>query len=103
MGVDTTRRAWFEMDYVPARTLGDLVRTQTPFDAQRIMAAIANILALFRATESATLPAVLFHTKIAGNRDGCRGQAPQLRNTFPNSAALRRRSTQWIGLAFPLR
>ncbi len=65
MGVDTTRRAWFEMDYVPARTLGDLVRTQAPFDGQRIIAAIANLLTLFRATESGTLSADLFRAKIA--------------------------------------
>jgi aminoglycoside phosphotransferase (APT) family kinase protein len=65
MGVDATRRAWFEMDYVPARTLGDLIRTQTPFDGQRIIAAIANLLTLFRSTESATLSADLFRSKIA--------------------------------------
>jgi aminoglycoside phosphotransferase len=65
MGVDTTHRAWFEMDYVPARTLGDLVRTQTPYDGQRIVAAIANLLALFRSTESGTLSAELFRNKIA--------------------------------------
>lgn len=65
MGVDATRRAWFEMDYVPARTLGDLVRTQTPFDGERIIGAIANLLALFRSTESATLSADLFRSKIA--------------------------------------
>src|SRR6185312_15834576 len=65
MGVDATRRAWFEMDYVPARTLGDLVRTQAPFDGQRIIVAIANLLALFRSTESTVLSADLFHSKIA--------------------------------------
>ncbi len=65
MGVDATRRAWFEMDYVPARTLGDLVRTQSPFDGQRIIAAIAKLLALFRSTESAMLSADIFRSKIA--------------------------------------
>jgi len=65
MGLDATRRAWFEMDYVPARTLGDLVRTQASFDGQRIIAAIANLLMLFRSTESTALSADLFHSKIA--------------------------------------
>jgi aminoglycoside phosphotransferase len=64
MGVDATQRAWFEMDYVPARTLGDLVRTQAPFDGPRIIAAIANLLTLFRSTESGTLSADLFRSKI---------------------------------------
>lgn len=65
MGMDATRRAWFEMDYVPARTLGDLVRTQAPFDGERVIAAIANLLMLFRTTENAPLSADLFRSKIA--------------------------------------
>jgi aminoglycoside phosphotransferase (APT) family kinase protein len=64
MGLDTTRRAWFEMDYVPARTLGDLVRTLGPFDVRRVMAGIADILVLFRATQTEPLPAAIFHAKI---------------------------------------
>jgi len=80
MGVDTTRRAWFEMDYVPARTLGDLVRTQTPFDGARVIAAIANLLMLFRSTESATLSAELFRSKIADIARVAEDSAPAARH-----------------------
>jgi aminoglycoside phosphotransferase len=64
MGVDKTRRAWFEMDYVPARTLGDLVRSQSPFCVGRVIARIAELLVLFRTTQTDALQAALFHTKI---------------------------------------
>jgi aminoglycoside phosphotransferase len=65
MGLDHGRRAWFEMDYVPARTLGDLVRTQSPFDVERVMARITDILVLFRSTQTQSLPEAVFRTKIA--------------------------------------
>jgi aminoglycoside phosphotransferase len=65
MDFDTARRAYFDMDYVPSRTLGDLVRSQSPFETSTIVDEIADMLALFRATTRDTLPASLFHDKIA--------------------------------------
>jgi aminoglycoside phosphotransferase (APT) family kinase protein len=99
MGLDATRRAWFEMDYVPARTLGDLVRTQAPFDGQRIVAAIANLLMLFRATESGTLSADLFRSKIAdiarvaGDNIAAAKHLPELRRVAAALEAL-----DWSGI-----
>jgi len=57
-------RAFFEMDYVPARTLGDLVRSLAPFDSAAILHAIAELIALFRINETDALPRSLFHDKI---------------------------------------
>ncbi len=53
------------MDYVPSRTLGDLVRAQAPFDTAAIMRAIAVLLAIFRSNETYPLSPALFHDKIS--------------------------------------
>ena len=45
LGFDTARHAWFEMDYVPARTLGDLVRSQAAFDRGIVIRAVDELLA----------------------------------------------------------
>jgi aminoglycoside phosphotransferase len=58
-------RAFFEMDYVPARTLGDLVRSLAPFDSIAVLGAIAELIAIFRTNETHALPASLFHDKIS--------------------------------------
>ncbi|HTT97875.1 MAG TPA: phosphotransferase [Rhizomicrobium sp.] len=58
-------RAFFEMEYVPARTLGDLVRSLAPFDSAAILSAIAELIALFRTNETDALPKALFHDKIS--------------------------------------
>lgn len=62
---DAARRAYFDMDYVPSRTLGEMVRAQAPFDIGAVVDEIADILALFRATSHDTMPPALFHDKIA--------------------------------------
>lgn len=58
-------RAYFEMDYVPARTLGDLVRSLAPFDSAVVLRAIADLIAIFRTNEGDALPSSLFHDKIS--------------------------------------
>jgi aminoglycoside phosphotransferase len=65
LGFDAARRAWFEMDYVPARTLGDLVRSQVAFDRGIVIRAVDELLAKFRLTATKPLPAELFLAKIA--------------------------------------
>lgn len=57
--------AFFEMDYVPSRTLGDLVRTLAPFDSAAVTRAIAALLATFRTNETYPLSASLFRDKIS--------------------------------------
>ena len=57
--------AFFEMDYVPSRTLGDLVRTLAPFDSAAVTRAIADLIAIFRTNETYPLSASLFHDKIS--------------------------------------
>ena len=64
LGFDTARHAWFEMDYVPARTLGDLVRSQVAFDRAMVIRAVDELLAKFRQTATEALPAELFRAKI---------------------------------------
>ena len=65
LGFDAARRAWFEMDYVPARTLGDLVRSQAAFDRRAVIRAVDELLAKFRLTAGEALPPELFLAKIA--------------------------------------
>lgn len=64
LGFDAARHAWFEMDYVPARTLGDLVRSQVAFDRKVVIRAIDELLAKFRQTAAEALPPELFLAKI---------------------------------------
>ena len=65
LGFDAAHRAWFEMDYVPARTLGDFVRSQAAFDRGIVIRAVDELLAKFRLTATEPLPAELFLAKIA--------------------------------------
>jgi aminoglycoside phosphotransferase (APT) family kinase protein len=64
MAFDAARRAYFDMDYVPSRTLGDLVRTLSPFDTRAVIDAVADMIAVFHATAQAALPPTLFHAKL---------------------------------------
>jgi len=64
LGFDAARRAWFEMDYVPARTLGDLMRSQAAFDRGVVIRAVDELLAKFRLTATDALPCELFLAKI---------------------------------------
>jgi aminoglycoside phosphotransferase (APT) family kinase protein len=61
---DAARRAYFDMDYVPSRTLGDLVRTLSPFDRFAAIDAVADMLAVFHATSQDALQPARFHDKI---------------------------------------
>lgn len=63
-GTDAARRAFFDMDYVPARSLGDLARHQAPFDAAVVVAAVARAAEIFRDGAEEPLPSSAFHRKI---------------------------------------
>lgn len=63
-GLDAARRAYFDMDYIPARSLGDLARTQAPFDAAIVVDAVAHLTRVFRESAEEPLAAQAFHRKI---------------------------------------
>lgn len=72
-GLDAQGCAFFDMAYVPGRTIADAVMNSTAFDAETVLAAVDKLLWLFRACRGEALAARAFHDKIdtiAGSVDG---------------------------------
>jgi aminoglycoside phosphotransferase (APT) family kinase protein len=65
IGKDDSGRAFFDMDYVPSRTLAELVISGQPYDRSGVIEAVAQILWIFRSCVSGTLSADIFTNKIA--------------------------------------
>jgi aminoglycoside phosphotransferase (APT) family kinase protein len=65
IGKDDNGRAFFDMDYVPSRTLAELVVSGAVFDRTGIVEAVAQILWIFRSCVAGTLAADTFLTKIS--------------------------------------
>lgn len=61
---DEAGRAFFEMDYIPARTVGELVVGAVPFDRAGVRRAVGEMLHAFAATAQGVLSDRLFHGKI---------------------------------------
>ena len=68
IGKDDDGRAFFDMDYVPSRTLADLVVSGTSFNRTGLVEAVAQILWIFRSCVAGVIPADAFLTKIADVR-----------------------------------
>ena len=92
MDFDAARRVYFDMDYVPSRTLGDLVRTLSPFDMRAVIDAIGDMLATFHATSQNAMPATLFYDKID---DIAKTLAP---SPLLNHIVERLHATDWSGI-----
>ncbi len=56
--------AYFDMEYVPGRTVADAVIHSAPVDGPAMMHALSNLLWLLRMSEGSPLPEDLFRTKI---------------------------------------
>lgn len=63
-GVDQNGVAFFEMEYIPARSLSAIVCEAAPLETDALVATLERALGLFRLTVDGTLPASLFHDKI---------------------------------------
>jgi aminoglycoside phosphotransferase (APT) family kinase protein len=74
-GLDENGLAFFEMEYVPARTLAAMVCESAPFDQGEILRALERVLSLLRLTEGETLPAEAFRAKIGQVADQCAAKA----------------------------
>jgi aminoglycoside phosphotransferase len=74
-GVDDRACAFFDMAYVPGRTLAFAVANSIPFAPGPVFAAIERMLWLFQACRGTALPAAAFHAKIEAIADGARGDA----------------------------
>ncbi len=68
IGKDDSGRAFFDMDYVPSRTLAELVVSGVPFDRTALVEAVAQILWIFRSCVAGTIPTEAFQSKIADVR-----------------------------------
>jgi aminoglycoside phosphotransferase len=63
-GVDGSKRATFDMEYLPGRTVADAVLEGAPFDSRALARAVARMMWLFRAYRGDSIPATRFHAKI---------------------------------------
>lgn len=63
-GTDDAGLAFFDMEYVPGRTVADAVLNAAPIGHQALTQAVARMLWLFRECRSAPMPATRFHGKI---------------------------------------
>lgn len=63
-GFDAQGRAFFEMEYVPARSLAAILCEAAPFDAAPVMAALERALRFFQLSLGAAIPAGIFHDKL---------------------------------------
>ncbi|MEI9885318.1 MAG: phosphotransferase [Rhizomicrobium sp.] len=62
---DAQGRAFFEMDYIPARTLAELVAHAVPFDRDTVVEAVGGLVRALAAAAAGPIPQDLFHRKIA--------------------------------------
>jgi tRNA A-37 threonylcarbamoyl transferase component Bud32 len=63
-GFDDEGCAFFDMAYIPGRTLADAVMNSTAFASETVLAAVEKMLWLFQACRGAALPAEQFRAKI---------------------------------------
>ncbi|HEY1613121.1 MAG TPA: phosphotransferase [Rhizomicrobium sp.] len=63
-GTDRSGRAFFDMIYVPGRTVADAVVNVAAFDAHAVLNAVENMLWLFRSCRENDIPPEQFHAKI---------------------------------------
>jgi aminoglycoside phosphotransferase len=65
-GYDEQGRAFFEMEYIPARSLASVLCEAAPFDMAAVLAALERALGFFQLAAGASLSSDLFHDKLAG-------------------------------------
>jgi aminoglycoside phosphotransferase len=63
-GLDAEGRAFFEMEYVPARSLATLLCEAAPFDMTVVLAALEKALRFFQLSAGAAIPVAAFHDKL---------------------------------------
>lgn len=90
-GVDEDGRAFFEMDYVPARTLGAIIADAAAVDRPALFSALDRMIWLFRTQAGATIAPQAFADKISEIIHAC-----DTRETRALGAALFERD--WRGI-----
>jgi aminoglycoside phosphotransferase len=63
-GRDAEGRAFFEMEYVPARSLATLLCEAAPFDMAKVTAALDRALKFFQLSAGAAIPVAAFQDKL---------------------------------------
>jgi hypothetical protein len=84
-GTDEAGLAYFDMDYVPARTLASAIASAASYDRGAVLSAIDSMLWMFRAGRGAALPAESFAHKIVEIAANCADHAA----TRPHLPAIR--------------
>jgi len=83
-GTDASGVAYFEMEYVPARTLAATIAMAGSYDRAAVLSAVDNMLWLFRRAATDEIPAETFTGKIDDIAANCARHAP----TIPHLAAI---------------
>ncbi|MEJ0027953.1 MAG: phosphotransferase [Rhizomicrobium sp.] len=99
IGLDSGGLAYFDMAYLPARTLAETILHASPYDRAAVRAAIAGLLSLFGASAGAAIAPHLFRAKIGDIVEQSR-RRPRL---FPHAAAIaalaaRLADADWSGI-----
>jgi aminoglycoside phosphotransferase (APT) family kinase protein len=99
-GLVETGHAFFDMAYVPGRTVADAVANAAPFDVNAVLSAVEKMLWLFRACKGAPIPDEQFLGKIAAiERAGTERMAddPALSDAI-RACAARMAGMAWDGI-----
>lgn len=91
-GFDAQGCAFFDMAYIPGRTLADAVVNAMPLASGTVFAAVERMLWLFRSCRGEALDAGAFKAKIAAIRDGAHG------NDAARDCAQRLLGFDWNGI-----
>jgi hypothetical protein len=84
-GTEPSGLAYFEMDYVPARTLASVITDAASYDRAQVLSGIDGMLWLFRAARGEALSPDIFRDEIVDVGVACGDRAP----CRPHHAAIR--------------
>jgi tRNA A-37 threonylcarbamoyl transferase component Bud32 len=101
IGTDEAGLAFFEMDYVPARTLADIIAGAAPHDRDAVMAAITRLVGHLATLQTGPLPSTLFHNKFAEIVGHAGTLAPLLSHRdLIGAIAMRLGAMDWNGIPY---
>jgi aminoglycoside phosphotransferase len=96
-GIDEGGHAYFEMDYIPGRTLADMIATGAPFDPQPVEQALARLFTFLHLTASGTIAPAAFLAKIS-EIAACGSEICRAVHEPIARAASRLRAADWSGV-----
>ena len=86
-GTDASGLAFFEMEYVPARTLAATIAMAGSYNRTAVLGAVDNMLWLFRRAATDEIPAAIFTSKIDSVASSCSQHVPAVPHAKTIAAA----------------